>query len=65
MPTKATAGLKPCATTGEPNGNNDGGCGLCPASADGYDAAYGGALCAECADAFGALQSDLREVRDE
>ena len=65
MPTKATAGLKPCATTDEPNGNNDGGCGLCEAPADGYDAAYGGALCKECADAFGDLRKDVQEVRDE
>jgi len=64
MQTKAIAGLKPCATTGEPI-ENTGGCGLCEASADGYDAAYGGSLCRECADAFGALHSDLREVSDE
>ena len=63
MPSKATAGLKPCATTEEPI-ENTGDCELCEASADGYDAAYGGALCRECVDAFGALQSDLREVRD-
>jgi hypothetical protein len=50
MPKKATAGLKPCATTSEPNGNNDGGCGLCPASADGYDAERGVAVCRNCAE---------------
>ncbi|WP_143420497.1 hypothetical protein [Halorubrum sp. Ib24] len=60
----ATAGLKPCATTGEPSGRTNG-CGLCEAPADGYDAAFGGALCRECADAFGDLCSDVREVRDE
>ena len=65
MLSKATAGLKPCATTDEPSENTDGSCGLCPASADGYDAAYGGALCEECATAFGDLRNDVREVRDE
>jgi len=64
MPTKATAGLKPCATTDGLSGRTDG-CGLCEAPADGYDAAYGGALCSECADAFDDLRSDVREVRDE
>lgn len=64
MPTITTTGFKPCATT-EASIKNTSGCGLCKASADGYDAAYGGALCAECADAFGDLQSDRLEVGDE
>jgi len=64
MPTKATAGLKPCVTTEEPSGHNDGGCGLCEAPADGYDAAYGGGLCRECADRFAELRRDVAGVRD-
>ena len=63
MPTMATAGLKPCATTEEPSGHTTGGCGLCDASADGFDAAYGGALCRDCADAFTQLRRDVG-VRD-
>ena len=47
MPTKAIAGLKPCATTGEPSGN-DGGCAFCPAPADGFDAERGVAVCRDC-----------------
>ena len=64
MLTKATAGHKPCATTEEPSGHNDGGCGLCEAPADGFDAAYGGALCRDCADRFAELRRDVG-VRDE
>ncbi|WP_141212688.1 hypothetical protein [Halorubrum sp. Ea8] len=64
MPTKATAGLKPCATADELSGRN-GGCCLCEAPADGYDAAFGGALCKECASAFGDLRSDVHGVRGE
>ncbi|WP_141212179.1 hypothetical protein [Halorubrum ezzemoulense] len=63
MLTMATAGHKPCATTEEPSGHNDGGCGLCEAPADGFDAAYGGALCRDCADRFAELRRDTG-VRD-
>jgi len=50
MLTKATAGLKPCATTGEPS-ETDGGCAFCPAPADGFDAARGEPVCHACAEA--------------
>ena len=64
MRTKATAGLKPCATTDEPSGNN-GGCAFCPADADGYDAAAEAALCKKCSDAFETFRVDVLGVRDE
>ena len=64
MPTKAIAGLKPCATTGEPSGN-DGGCAFCAADADGYDAAAEAALCRDCSDAFESFRRDVLGVRDE
>jgi len=59
----ATAGLKPCATAEEPSGHNNSGCGLCEAPADGFDAAYGGGLCRNCADRLAELRRDVG-VRD-
>lgn len=38
MPTKATAGLKPCATTSESSKTTNDGYTFCSASADGFDA---------------------------
>jgi hypothetical protein len=65
MQTKATAGLKPCVTTEELSDTTTAGCSLCEGTADGYDAAYGSALCTECADAFGEFYSNNMEGRDE
>ena len=64
MPTKATAGLKPCATVDEPSGNN-GGCAFCEAAADGYDATFEGPLCEPCSKAFSTFRRDVLGVRDE
>jgi hypothetical protein len=49
MLTMATAGLKPCATTGESSEPTD--CARCPAPADGFDAARGVAVCHSWAEA--------------
>jgi hypothetical protein len=49
MLTMATAGLKPCATTGE-SSETDGGCAFCPAPADGFDAERGVPICYSCAE---------------
>jgi len=64
MLTLATAGLKPCETTGEPNGHNHG-CHLCEDAADGYDATFDGPLCRTCATAFSDFYENTVEVRDE
>lgn len=48
MPTMATAGLKPCVTTGESSEPTD--CARCPAPADGYDAARGVPVYHDCAE---------------
>ena len=49
MPMMATAGLKPCATTGESSEPTD--CAFCPAPADGFDAARSVPVCHACAEA--------------
>ena len=49
MLTMVTAGLKPCATTGE-SSETDGGYTFCPAPADGFDAERGAAVCRDCAE---------------
>ena len=64
MPSKATAGLKPCATVEEPSGNKSG-CAFCAAEADGYDAAAEAALCRDCSEAFETFRVDVLGVRDE
>ena len=46
MLTLATAGLKPCETTGASNSTS---CTLCPTEADGYDATLDAPLCTTCA----------------
>jgi len=48
MLTMATAGLKPCATTGESSEPTD--CAFCPAPADGFDAERGVPVCYSCAE---------------
>jgi len=47
MLTLATAGLKPCETTGESNSTT---CTLCPTEADGYDATLDTPVCTTCAE---------------
>jgi hypothetical protein len=64
MLTDPTAGLKPCETTTE-SYTYKGSCRLCEQTASGYDAAFGGPLCATCATAFGEFYTDLVEDRDE
>jgi len=49
MLTMATAGLKPCATTGESSETN-GVCAICPAPADGFDAERSVPVCYACAE---------------
>jgi hypothetical protein len=61
----ATAGVKPCATTDEPSGHNNGGCAFCDAPADGFDAKAGAPLCKECSIAFSDFRREVVEVRDE
>ena len=49
MLTMATAGLKPCVTIDGSSGNDDGGCAVCGAPADGFDAERGVPVCRDCA----------------
>ncbi len=65
MPIKATAGLKPCATTEELYENTNHGCRLCEASADGYDATFDGPLCRTCATAFSDFYENTVEGQNE
>ena len=64
MPSKATAGFKPCATVEEPSENNDG-CAFCAADADGYDAAAEAALCRDCSDAFTTFRVEVLGERGD
>lgn len=48
MPTMATAGLKPCATTGE---SSEPTYARCPAPANGFDTERGEPVCHACAEA--------------
>ncbi|WP_143421130.1 hypothetical protein [Halorubrum ezzemoulense] len=64
MLTKATAGHKPCATTEEPSGHNNGGCEICGDPADGFCAQVKRHLCADCAAKPLAARRDAAGVRD-